>query len=127
MDVVSVIGAIPVRAPQVRQRGAQRDPGRDQVELERRPEHLERQIGHVGPGLLLGQRSARDRHDVLDRQAARLGIGERAGDGVRIGQIERVGRHVVTLDGHAVERDDAIAALDAARSRAHCRALRRHP
>ena len=84
----------------------------DEVELERRAEHLERQVGQIGAGLLAGQRAAGDGDHVADRQAAPGRVGERAGDGFRVGEVERVGDDVVALRPHAVDRDDAVAARD---------------
>ena len=108
--------AVSAGAPEARQRRAQRDPGRDEVELDRRAEHRERQLRHVRAGLLLGERATGDRDDVLDREAGRFGVRERSHHGILVGEVDRVRGHVLPPDGNAVECDHAISARD---ERAH--------
>jgi hypothetical protein len=93
----------------VGQRGLQGDPSGDEVVLERRAEHVQRQLGRVGAGLLARQRAARDRDDVAQGPAVRGRRFERRRHGVGVGRVHDELAHAAAAARDAVEREHAVA------------------
>ena len=87
--------SVAVERPHVRQRGLEGHECADQVQLDRRPESLDRKFGDVGARLLRGQRAACHRDDVPDRSNP----AECLSDGGRIRKVRDPALESVALRG----------------------------